>query len=215
MKIKYFGHSCFYLESETGVSILTDPFTKVGYELPSGIQADVVLTSHGHFDHNFVQAVSTDCVISEAGKMDCFGIKIEGIDSFHDPLQGRLRGKNVIFKFILDGITICHLGDLGEPCNAELLAKIGKIDVLLLPVGGTYTIDAAQAYEYAQNIAPKMVIPMHFKPLDGALDISSADEFFSFYDKKQIQRAVNGEVALSLNDLTEETLILYMERVKV
>lgn len=214
MKIQYLGHSCFYLESKTGVSLLTDPYTKVGYELPSGIQADIVLTSHEHFDHNNVQAVSTECTINKSGEKDCFGIKIKGIDSFHDPLMGRLRGNNVIFKFDIDGIIFCHLGDLGEPCSTELLEKIGKVDVLLIPIGGTYTIDAAQAYEYAQKIAPKVVIPMHYKPLDGALDISSADEFLSFYNEKQIRHIRKGEHALSLDKLTEETLILYMERVK-
>ena len=128
--------------------------------------------------------------------------------------MGRLRGNNVIFKFDIDGIIFCHLGDLGEPCSTELLEKIGKVDVLLIPIGGTYTIDAAQAYEYAQKIAPKVVIPMHYKPLDGALDISSADEFLSFYNEKQIRHIRKGEHALSLDKLTEETLILYMERVK-
>lgn len=214
MKIKYLGHSCFYFESESGVSLLTDPFTKVGYELPSGLRADIVLTSHGHFDHNYVEAVSTDCIVRETGEKDRFGINIKGIDSFHDPLNGSLRGNNVIFKFVINGITFCHLGDLGEPCSAELLAKIGKVDVLLIPVGGTYTIDAAQAHEYVQKIVPKRVIPMHYKPLDGALDITSEAEFLSFFDERQIQRVANGECELSLDNLTEETLILYMERVK-
>ena len=214
MKIQYLGHSCFYLESSAGVSVLTDPYTKVGYELPRGLQADIVLTSHGHFDHNYVQAVSTDCIVKELGATERFGMQIIGIDSFHDPLMGGLRGKNLIFKLDIDGITVCHLGDLGEPCSAELLEKIGKVDVLLIPVGGTYTIDATQAYEYAQKIAPKVVIPMHYKLQDGALDITSADEFLSFYDEKQIKRIVNGAVELSLENFTEETLILYMERVR-
>ena len=214
MKIQYLGHSCFYFESNTGVSVLTDPYTKVGYELPSGLQADVVLTSHGHFDHNYVQVVSTECIVKEAGDRERFGVQIKGIDSFHDPLLGALRGKNVIFKFALDGITFCHLGDLGEPCSEELLARIGKVDVLLIPVGGTYTIDATQAHEYVQKIAPKAVIPMHYKPSDGALDITSADEFLSFYDEKRVQRIVNGEMELSLDNFTEETLILYLERVR-
>ena len=109
MKIKYLGHSCFFLQGEDGVSVITDPYTKVGYELPQGLKSDILLISHGHFDHCYSQAVAYRSIVSEAGEKKCFGVKISGIDSFHDPLNGKLRGKNVIFKFVLDGLKVAIL----------------------------------------------------------------------------------------------------------
>lgn len=214
MKIKYLGHSCFFLQGEDGVSVITDPYTKVGYELPEGLKSDILLISHGHFDHCYSQAVAYRSIVSEAGEKECFGVKISGIDSFHDPLNGKLRGKNVIFKFVLDGLKVCHFGDLGEPCNEELCEKIGGVDVLLLPIGGTYTIDAEQAFAYVQKLAPKVIIPMHYKPLDGALDIATAEGFLSLFNETEIKRAPYGEYELSLDNLSKELPILYMERAK-
>ena len=121
---------------------------------------------------------------------------------------------NLIFKFAIDGLKVCHFGDLGEPCNEKLCDEIGEVDVLLLPVGGTYTIDAAQALVYAQKLSPKVVIPMHYKPWGGALDIATAEGFLSFFDEGQIQSVPNGEYELSLDNLSKELPILYMERAK-
>ena len=213
MKIKYWGHSCFYLQASNGVSVITDPYTKVGYELPQGLKCDILLVSHGHFDHAYAQAVNYRSLVSETGERECLGVKIKGIESFHDPLNGKLRGKNVIFKFEIDGLKICHFGDLGEPCSDALCDEIGAVDVLLLPVGGTYTIDAAQALAYAQKLAPKVVIPMHYKPQDGALDITTAEGFLAYFAGK-IQSVPNGEYELSLDNLSKELPILYMERAK-
>ena len=214
MKIKYLGHSCFFLQGEDGVSVITDPYTKVGYELPQGLKSDILFISHGHFDHCYSQAVNYRSLISETGEWECFGVNINGIDSFHDPLNGKLRGKNVIFKFEIDGLKVCHFGDLGEPYSEELCEKIGEVDVLLLPVGGTYTIDAKQAFEYVQKLAPKVVIPMHYKPLDGALDIAAAEDFLSLFSETEIQRVPYGEYELALDNLSKELPILYMERAK-
>lgn len=212
MKIKYLGHSCFQLETEKGVKIVTDPYTKVGYELEKGLKADIVTVSHGHFDHAHTEAVEAKTVLSTAGRFVLEGVEIEGIESFHDPVQGRLRGKNIVYKLRADGMTACHLGDLGEPCSQEILDRLGKVDVLFLPVGGTYTIDAAQAKEYIEMIKPKIAIPMHYRPVDGTIDITEAEEFLRLFDEKDVTAVKNGEYELRLGTLEEEMPILYMER---
>lgn len=215
MKIRYFGHSCFQIVSDDGVRIVTDPYTKVGYEMASP-SADVVTVSHGHFDHAFVEGVGDDpFVLDGSGRVFRFeDVEITSFESYHDEKQGALRGKNQVFQLIVDGVKICHFGDLGEPCHADILEKIGKIDVLMLPVGGTYTIDAKQAKAYVEKIGAKMVIPMHFKPEDGVLDIAPVDEFLTLFSEKEIQKFV-GETEITKEKLwSEPARIVWFERVK-
>lgn len=212
MRIEYLGHSCFRLTTKRGRTVVTDPYQGVGYELPENLRADILTVSHAHFDHNNVSAVKDPLVIANEPKTYTFdGITIEGINSYHDPMQGKLRGKNVIYKITADGTTICHLGDLGEEYNAKLVKKIGQCDVLLIPVGGTYTIDAKAAKAYADAIAPKRVIPMHFRPSDGVLDIADETEFLSLYPSEQITRVKNGCADLPQKSATT---IIFMERMK-
>ena len=214
MTIRYYGHSCFQLTTEDGVHIVTDPYQKVGYELPNGIIADIATVSHGHFDHNYVEAIQTQTVIADSAARTLKGVEIEGIDCYHDPLQGKLRGKNIIFKIQANGITFCHLGDLGEEISNELIQKIGVVDVLLLPIGGTYTIDAKQAKEYAEAIAPKVIIPMHFKPNGGTLDIATPEQFLSFYPIENVITQ-KGDLLLSQDNITKyKNKIIIMERSK-
>ena len=212
MKITYLGHSCFHIESNAGTSIVTDPYTGVGYELPAGLTADAVTVSHGHFDHNYSSAVQTKQIISALGKHTVKDIDVAGIATWHDPKQGALRGSNIVFKMQIDGISVCHLGDLGESCSAGILEKIGKVDVLLIPVGGTYTIDAVQAKEYVQKIAPKCVIPMHYRPEDGALDITDCAPFLSLFNESIIRIVKEGEMEITSGNLTKDMQIIYMER---
>ena len=216
MKITYLGHSCFCIESKDGVKLITDPYTRVGYELPKGLTADIVLVSHGHFDHAFVAAVEGNpTVLTNAGDYTVKGITIHGADSWHDPKQGALRGKNVIFQFTVDGITFCHFGDLGESYCEKTAKQVAGADIWLIPVGGTYTIDALQAKEYADKINPKVLIPMHYRPEDGALDIARIDDFLTKVDIDKVLACFDGECEFSAEDLDELSgKIIYMERVK-
>lgn len=209
MQIEYFGHSCFRITSENGISVVTDPYTGVGYELPKNLSADIVTVSHGHFDHNYVEGVQGyKTLLNQTGKYLVNGIEFEGILTYHDEQEGKLRGKNIVFKMTIDGKTVCHLGDLGEACSTETVEKIGKVDILLLPIGGTYTIDAKQAFEYVAKIKPKIVIPMHYKPLDGQLDITDAKPFLSLFESV----ATTEKRGVYTPIFTEETAIVYMER---
>lgn len=164
MKIKWMGHSCFLLTADQGVRILTDPFdSSVGYKVPE-TAADIVSTSHDHFDHNYTQAVQGNFFhVHKAGHFSHKGIEITGVATFHDDENGTKRGKNVIYKFVIDGIHVCHCGDLGHVLMPEQVKEIGRVDILLIPVGGFYTIGPAQAAEVAAMLHPSVIIPMHFK----------------------------------------------------
>lgn len=214
MKIRYYGHSCFRLVTENGTSVVTDPYRNVGYELPIGIAADVVTVSHGHYDHDYTDGVAAKAILKEVATYIYDDVRFETIDTYHDGEHGRLRGKNSLFKIYADGFTLCHLGDLGEPPSRALLEKIGRADVLFVPIGGTYTIDAEQARSYMAAIAPKITIPMHFRPQDGTLDIETAQPFLDLFDKQNVLFC--GEEL----ECTKETLekycgkIIVMERSK-
>lgn len=168
MTITYHGHSCFKIKSKRG-TVVTDPFSEyVGFPLPS-LSADLVTVSHQHPDHNASNKVATTArrskpfIIDAAGEYEVGGISVFGVPSFHDNSQGAERGRNTIFTMLVDGLRVCHLGDLGHELSSSMIEEIGEIDVLLVPVGGVYTIDPAQAVKTIRSLEPNVVIPMHFK----------------------------------------------------
>lgn len=141
MKLSYYGHSCFCLETKAGVRIVFDPFTRVGYEMPE-IAADIAVVSHRHFDHDALFKLKNCRVTVEEGSYEGRGVSIVSIPSFHDDAAGKIRGTNLIHRVTADGFTVCHLGDLGEEPDDARAELIAGADVLLIPVGGTYTIAA-------------------------------------------------------------------------
>lgn len=164
MDIIYLGHSCFKISGKN-TSIITDPFdpTVVGIKFPK-TSADIVTLSHDHKDHNYVEGVTdTHKVVSNPGEYEIMGVSILAYPSFHDDKQGAERGENTIYVFEIEGFRVAHLGDLGHPLDDQTISAIGDIDVLMIPVGGTYTIDAETAVKITRSIEPKMVIPMHYQ----------------------------------------------------
>ena len=163
MHISWYGHSCFRLRSRKG-SVVTDPYgKKVGYSIPR-LRADIVTVSHDHPDHNNVKAVKGNPkIISRPGEYEIKGIFIIGIPTFHDARRGKLRGPNTVYLFDFEELTICHLGDLGHVPTESELEDLGDVDVLLIPVGGVTTLDAARAAEVISLVEPRIVIPMHYK----------------------------------------------------
>jgi len=178
MKIKWLGHACFLITSISGVKILTDPFDDtVGYRLPEE-EADIVLTSHNHFDHNNIDVVKGSFThINEPGKTTVKGIQITGVSTYHDENKGSKRGKNIVFKMDIDGVRVCHCGDLGHVLTEEQVKEIGDVDVLLVPVGGTFTVDAAGAMQVVKQLKPAVTIPMHYKTEDLSFNIDGVDKF--------------------------------------
>lgn len=216
MKIQYLGHSCFKLTESTGTTVITDPYGDIGYKLPGGLSADAVTVSHNHFDHNNTGAVGgSPLLIDKEGFYQLPGVEIRGIKSYHDDQGGRLRGDNLIYKFRMDGLDICHLGDLGEECSAELLEMLLPVNILLIPIGGTYTLDALRAKEYVDRIMPEIVIPMHYKTRSLTIDIDKSDSFFHLFDDAETENFRRDVLEFTREDLTEEkTKILKMERSK-
>ena len=142
MKIRYLGHSSFLLTESTGTAIVCDPYgSAIGYSMPE-VSANAVTVSHHHYDHDNVSAVGGNPVILDKEQgYELPGVDINAVKSSHDDKGGTLRGDNVIFKFRMDGLDVCHLGDLGEECSPELIEAVLPVNILLIPVGGNYTID--------------------------------------------------------------------------
>lgn len=164
MEIIWYGHACFRLHRRGGPTIITDPYdNSIGYTLPR-LRADIVTVSHDHSDHNYVRGVrGRPKVLTSPGEYEIQRVFITSIPTFHDQKQGKERGRNVVFLFDFDGLTICHLGDLGHLLSQSQAEALGNVDVLLTPVGGTYTLTAARAAEVVSLLEPRMVVPMHYK----------------------------------------------------
>ena len=210
MKIKYLGHSCFMITSETGIKIITDPYQTGGEFSYGKIEelADIVLVSHDHFDHSNVAAVRGNPeVVRKSAKIK--GIEFKGIPSYHDDAGGRLRGKNTIFCFEVDGVKVSHLGDLGHQLSPQQVAELGKVDILLIPVGGYYTIEAKVASQVCNTLTPKVIIPMHYKTDKCGLPIASVDEFLE--GKKEISRLDTSEVEFKPGELPATTQIIVLK----
>jgi L-ascorbate metabolism protein UlaG (beta-lactamase superfamily) len=181
MFISYLGHSCFKIQDKIGpdgVTVVTDPFDKsLGLKVPN-FEADVVTVSHNHEDHSNYSALrGNPFVIDVPGEYEIKGAMIVGVESFHDDQQGAERGKNIAYRIEVDGISIGHLGDLGHVLSDEEMEQLGVIDILMIPVGGKFTIDAKKAVEVVNQIEPRIVIPMHYKLPDSNVDIDGIDKF--------------------------------------
>ncbi|HMN19293.1 MAG TPA: MBL fold metallo-hydrolase [Candidatus Moranbacteria bacterium] len=184
MIIEYYGHSCFKITTKPGgratediVSFL-DPFSKeIGLRPPQG-HADVVFVSHPHSDHNNVSALKGEPVIIDTpGEFSVKGINVLGIDTMHDSTSGAERGRSTAFVLEAEGLKICHLGDLGNDLTPKQLEEIDGVDILLIPVGGKYTIDGKKAAELVRKIEPAIVIPMHYHMEGSTLDIADEKAF--------------------------------------
>ena len=164
MKIKWFGHSSFLIESERGIKIITDPFDEtLGYKLPR-IKVNIVIVSHEHFDHNYIKGIKGNPVVFKGIiREELHKIEFRGISSYHDSVCGAERGPNTMFVIKADGLNLCHLGDLGHILSKDKLIEIGSVDILFIPIGGTYTIDNVQATQIVHDLKPKITIPMHYK----------------------------------------------------
>lgn len=182
MLISWLGHSAFRLQGKTQadtVTVITDPFypEKTGLKLPR-LEADIVTISHDHDDHNNIEAVKgSPRIIRGAGEYEIKGVFVEGIFSYHDDVKGKERGNNIIYRFEIEDISITHLGDLGTELDNKQLERLEGTDILLVPVGGTYTINAETAVKVINQIEPRIVIPMHYQVPGLDFKLDSLDRF--------------------------------------
>lgn len=170
MEIKYLGHSCFLINTKTA-TVVIDPFDEktVGFPMPK-VTADIVLVTHQHPDHNNTSAVAglpaqagSPFLISGPGEYEVKDVKIDGLPSYHDSEFGKQRGKNTVYQIRAEGLSLLHCGDLGHPLSDKQLEYLGNIDILMVPVGGIYTIGPEEAGRLVSQVEPKIIIPMHYK----------------------------------------------------
>lgn len=213
MKVTWLGHASFLLVSDAGVRIITDPYTPGMYGLDYkdvNESADIVIVSHEHGDHNNVAAVKGDPqVIRGDGSHEAKGLTFRGVASYHDASKGGERGENTIFCFAVDGVNVCHVGDLGHELDDKAIAQIGQVDLLLLPVGGNFTIDATVAGQVCEKLRPKVVIPMHFKnERCPTFPVAEVDEFLGVCS--QVKKLESSEVEITADALpaSTETVVL-------
>ena len=209
MIITWQGHSCFKIQDKIGpdgVTVVTDPFNKeTGLKVPN-FEADIITVSHDHKDHNNIDALrGTPFVVSCAGEYDFKGVLIEGIDSFHDDKKGSERGGNIMYRIEIDDISVAHLGDLGDILDNAQLEKLVGTDVLLIPVGGKFTLDAKKAVEVISQIEPRIVIPMHYKTDGLKYDLDSVDKFVK---EIGLTPSYEEKLKISKKDLPQEDMEL-------
>ncbi len=198
MKIKWLGHAAFLFTAADGTKVLTDPYVPGAYDGAVGygkIQetVDVVTVSHSHPDHSGAGGLpGSPLVISEPGERSVKGIKVFGLATFHDRSQGKERGKNIVFVYEVDGLRLVHLGDLGHIPDRATVQALGQVDVLLVPVGGVFTIDAREAQEVVRLLKPRVVIPMHYKTQRLGFQIAGVDEFLKLCP--EVRRIGSSEV---------------------
>ncbi|MHB1006950.1 MAG: MBL fold metallo-hydrolase [Chloroflexota bacterium] len=209
MEITWLGHSCFRLRNKN-TTIITDPFdNKIGIKLGK-VSADIVTISHNHYDHSNVAAVSgTPKVIDGPGEYEIGGIFITGIQTWHDQENGAKRGKNTAYLFEMDDLVICHLGDLGHTLTTEQVEAMSNVDVLLIPVGGNFTINAAQAAEAISLIEPRIVIPMHFKTEALQIEIDPLERFARAMGLKEVKAVP--KLTVTKSSLPEETQVVVLD----
>ena len=203
LQIRWHGHACFEITND--ITLVTDPHDgkSIGIPAPSAT-GDIILVSHDHYDHNKVKSVEKgdSKVVTDERKRNISNIEIKGFESFHDEVQGAKRGNNIIFKFISDDITFCHLGDLGHELDEKTIQQIGEVDILFIPVGGTYTIDSEEAWNVIKAIKPKITVPMHYKIEGLSLPIADVDTFLERNMYKILK--VGNEIDIEKEELPKE-----------
>ncbi len=209
MDIYWYGQSCFKLKGKTA-SVIIDPYDPsfTGLKLPRDLQSDVVLTTHDHQDHNFTSA---PMVFDKPGEYEVSGVVITGIKSFHDNIEGAERGMNTIFHLLFDNLDIVHLGDLGQSrLTEEQVAQIGQTDILLIPVGSVYTIDAKVASEIVSQLEPKIIIPMHYKIEGLKFELEGVENFLKEMGAENV--VPQPKLSISKEKLPEEPQVMVLAK---
>ena len=209
MYITWLGQSCFKLQDKIGsdgVTLVTDPYSDdIGLKMPR-FEADIVTVSHSHHDHNNIGALrGNPFIIDTAGEYETKGVFVEGVEAWHDAAEGKERGKNIIYRIEMEDISITHLGDLGHILDTKQLEKLEGTNILLIPVGGKYTINAAKAVEVISQIEPRIVIPMHYKVPGLKIDLDGVEKFIKELGLKPRQEE---KLKILKKDLPQEDMEL-------
>ncbi len=209
MDITWLGHSCFRIRSRDAI-VITDPPAKE-WGLPNLLPADIVTVSHPHAGHSNAAAVSgAPLVVRGPGEYESKEVLILGLTTFHDAMRGAERGKNTVYVMELEGMSVCHLGDLGDVPSADVLEALGNVDVLLIPVGGGSTINASKAVETISLIDPRVVIPMHYQDEQLRADLEPLERFLRELGAPEI--APVQRLSVTRSTLPQDRQVVVLER---
>lgn len=204
MQIRWHGHSCFEF-TDGNVTVVTDPHDgkSIGIK-PPHVTADVVLMSHDHYDHNAARVIGGNHKdhLFHNGRFESKGLQFHGYESFHDTEKGKMRGLNTIYKFEMDGMNVCHCGDLGDIPEKKVIDAIKDADFMFLPVGGTYTMENDALKTFIELVNPKVLVPMHYRTGGLTIPIASVDEFLAMIPDDYIDY-VGNSVDISKDELPE------------
>jgi L-ascorbate metabolism protein UlaG (beta-lactamase superfamily) len=215
MEVEWLGHASFLIRTADGKKILTDPYKSGSYGGAVGYGeieevVDVVTVSHEHDDHFGVSELKgSPQLVTEAAEQTVMGVKFKGIPTHHDTQEGAERGRNTIFTFEVEGMKVCHLGDLGHTLSSEAVSEIGEVDILLIPVGGFYTIGAEEAGRVVDQLSPRLVIPMHYKTEVLGFPIDPVDKFLE--GKEKVRRVAGSVLTVTKKELPPEREIVVLE----
>jgi len=208
MKLKWYGHSAFRLTDSRGINVIMDPYEPGCYDGGIGYDAihegaEIVTCSHSHPDHCYHQGISGNpLVITRPCAQVIRQIKIEGVGAWHDKSNGKERGPVVVFKVVMDDVRVCHLGDIAHLLPEKDLNYLKPIDVLMIPVGGHFTIDAEEAAEMVRLLQPKIIIPMHYKTPKCDFPIAPENAFTSKFPK--VKHINTSEVDINRDNIPQE-----------
>ncbi len=215
MEITYFGHSSFRLKGKSAV-VVTDPFESgsLGLKFPKHVEADILTVSHAHPDHSATKEVEgSPYILHGPGEYEIKGVGVVGLASFHDDSNGSVRGKNTIFRYELEGLSLVHLGDVGHVLSSAQVDDLDGVNVLFVPVGGMSTITAAQAVQIVRDIEPDIVIPMHYgRPeLDQKIygGLSPVTEFLKEIGKEAV--VPQAKLSITKDKLPAEMQVVVLE----
>ena len=208
MDITWLGHSCFRIKGSQA-SVITDPFPPdLGYSLGKPT-ASIVTVSHQHPSHSYIQGIGGEPrKVRGPGEYEISGVLIIGVATYHDTEGGSKRGKNTVYLMEVDGVSVCHLGDLGHVLTSEQVEEIGDVDVLLLPVGGVSTIGATIAAEVIRQLEPKAVVPMHYKTPFISRELDPVEKFLKEMGMEQIES--RPKLSLSRTNLPVSTQVFLL-----
>lgn len=217
MKIQWLGHAAFLITTSKGTKVLTDPYEAGAYNGAVGykkitVAADIVTQSHDHPDHATKGLAGNPVVVTTSQRRTIKDVEIMGLDTFHDQSKGKERGKNIVFCLKAEGITLCHLGDLGHILDKTQINALGKVDVLLMPVGGSFTIDAGEATKTMKDLNPPLTIPMHFKTEVLGFPIAPVEDFLK--GKTNARRAKGSEIEVTKATLPQTPEIVVLNHVQ-
>lgn len=211
MDISWLGHASFRIKGKTA-GVVCDPYdAQIGLKFPK-VEADIVTVSHDHYDHNAASLVGgSPFVIQGPGEYEIKGVNIVGVSSFHDNKGGKERGKNTLYNISVDGIGVAHLGDFGQDAlSSEQIETLGNVDILMLPVGGVYTIDAATAAKIVSSLEPSVIIPMHYFDKDVKVDLEPVDKFLKEMGKEDV--APTKKLTITKDRLPSEPSVVLLEK---